>query len=548
MSESRQQKTPAEEVKDTTKQKSGPRAGVDGTSSTRTPQTAKKPFARQAATASWLAPVLSLALSYCTKQVDQAGSIFMLTIEVLFIVAGLVFGIIALFGIRKHGREGIFKPAIAGIIVSVSLILLIISLLVLGYVADKRRLRQEGEQMAINLLLNEPGWIGFTILPDTTITVVSMHDGSDAARELNACFGANVSSLIIGIFNLGGKETLTVDPSLVRLVLTDDTIEPALPIRAVLQTAREQKWIDTYSGPFKVLPGEQLTRCFVFIPHGFDMSKVVKVLVNINGQDMPVAGSYLTAEQKAKLIKSGIERWEQIRSLNQLHSHLSETRDEDILVPVANNVLLVNVGVETDGGLFEPIITVGSELPLSKQEIFSTAVDYQETIDVHVLQGFRPLAKYNKTLAKFQITELPRAPRGVPNIVITLQIDQNGRMKIQAVEEATGKDAVILVAATGTLTRSDVETMQKEALQFAKQDEEEATLIKMRNEAEFLLYMAQSVLDGKPPVSKTDRKHLMRLMADVRNHITDPRPEKLTTSTYALQNQLETVIQKMDVP
>ncbi len=562
MSESSQQKTPAEEVEDTTKQKSGPRAGVDGTSSTRAPQTAKKPFTQQAATASWLAPVLACFLSYATKPASRSGNMIMLTIEVLFIVAGLVFGIIALFGIRKHGREGILKPAIAGIIVNVSLILLVISIVVFVGVANKRRLRQEGEQIGMDAFLEYPGWYGAAMLPDAIVSIASLNDRSQAAREFNVGFTANVSVLIIGVENSAGKSTVTIDPSSLRLNLADGTVKNSLPTITVLRTAREsrEKALKEYSGPFAVPPGGQLRGRIAFVPYGFDMSKVVSISVLINGRDTLAEGAYMTGKQKTELVRLGLQVMDSsadggnmsklLRKIKSRVEPLGQTKplNENILVPVADNVLLVNVGVETYGGLFEPIITAGGELPLSEQEIFSTAADYQETINVHVLQGFRPLAKYNKTLVRFLVTELPRELRGVPKIVITLQIDQNGRMKIQAVEEAIGKDAVILVTATDRLTPSDIKTMQKEALQFAKQDEEEATLIEMRNEAELLLYMAQSVLDGKPPVSKTDRKHLMRLMTDVRNHITDPRSEQLTTSTNALMNQLDTVIQKMDVP
>ncbi|MHC4087017.1 MAG: DUF4190 domain-containing protein [Planctomycetota bacterium] len=512
MSESRQPKLPTEEVGDTTDQKSGSKAGDKVSITTPAAQTAKTPFARQAAKASWVAPLLCLSLSYLTKPASRVGNMAMVIFMLSFIVAGLVFGIIALFGIRKYGRKGILKPAIAGIIVNVLFISLIISLWVFLDVTNNRRLRQEGEQMGMDLLLNYPGWMGATFMEGAVLTVTSVDDSSEAARDLNKIFWANISHLIISLDNSAGKEDFEVNPSLVSLVLADGTIEPVLPTRQILQTAREQKqkWIDTYTGPFIVAPGEQLTACFAFIPHGFDMSKVVKAVVNINGQDMPVVGSYMAAEQKAKLIKSGIEHLEQIRSFNQFHSNQSESGDRNIFLPVADNILLVNVGVETNSAFVEPIFTAGSKLPLLQREIFSTAVDDQQTVDIHVLQGFRPLSKYNRTLSRFQITQLPRAPRGVLEIELTFDID------------------------------AEAERMRQEANRFSQQDSVEVKLIQSRNQAELMLYVAE--YDLSP--SETQRSILEGLMANVKSHLADQSPEQLIAQMYALQVHMEKITGK----
>lgn len=291
-----------------------------------TRNTAKTPFARQAAKASWVAAILCCILSFASpgggaRATDAAKGGAMLTgiIEVLLVVAGLVFGIVALLGIRKHGRKGILKPAIAGIIANAFLILLVILAMILVDAEAKRESRQQGERMGIDLLLNYPGWFGATFMADVTVTVTSVDDSSEFARELNAYFGTNISFLVIGLDNSAGRKTHRMDPSQVRLVLADGTTRRALPTRTVLQTAKrqKQKWIDIYSGPFTVRPGERLTNCCAFIPHGYDMSKVVEVFVEINGQETPVAGSYLTAEQRGQLMRRGLEYWEQMKSSNR---------------------------------------------------------------------------------------------------------------------------------------------------------------------------------------------------------------------------------------
>lgn len=542
MSELRQPKTSAEEVGNATKPQSGPEAGDDTILQSPRHKRPKIPFTRQAARASWVAPLLSLVLSYYIKPLNPTFNLLMLMVMVFFLIAGFVFGIVALFGIRKHGRKGILKPAIAGIIVNVSLISLFISLWVFFNVVDKHRLQQEGEKMGMDVFLNYPGWFGATFVEGAVLTVTSIDDMSEAAREFNTYFIANVSHLLISVDNSAGKEDFDVNPSMVRLILEDGRIENALSTRQVLQTARvdKQKWIDTYTGPFRVYPGEQLTNCIVFLPYGFDMSKVEKVIVNINGQDTSVAGSYLTAEQKAKLVKSGLEGLEHFQSLIQSNSNQSEMGDQNIFVPVADDVLLINVGIETYDALVESIFTAGSKLPLLKREIFSTAVDDQQTVDVHVLQGFRPLSKYNRTLARLQLTQLPRAPRGVPQIEITFDIDRNGLLSISAIEKSINKKASVVFLSSETINPAEAEKMRQEANRYSQQDSAEVKLIETRNQAELMLYVAEHYLLP----SLIQRSILKGLMAKVKSHLADQSPEQLISQMNALQVYMEEITGK----
>lgn len=260
------------------------------------------PFVRQAARASWVAPLLACIISYIHSLTDYKeppeGNKVIIAVLLLFIVAGLALGIIAILGTRKHGRNGIMKPAIIGIVVNLFFILLVVSL----FVGATRESSSENRQLALDAFLKYPSWYGTTKLQDTIVTVSSLNDSSQVARGLNMNFMMNVSVLFIRVDNSAGKNKLTVDPSSLRLNVADEKVQPSLPTRTVLQTAKKnkEKLLKQYSGPFQIASGEQLTQCIAFIPYGFDMSKVISISLLVDGHDILVKGAYMTSAQKAQ--------------------------------------------------------------------------------------------------------------------------------------------------------------------------------------------------------------------------------------------------------
>ncbi|RAM49305.1 MAG: molecular chaperone DnaK [Hapalosiphonaceae cyanobacterium JJU2] len=164
-----------------------------------------------------------------------------------------------------------------------------------------------------------------------------------------------------------------------------------------------------------------------------------------------------------------------------------------------DNLLLLDVtplslGIETLGEVFTKIIERNTTIPTSKSQIFSTAVDGQTSVEIHVLQGERAMAKDNKGLGKFLLTGIPPAPRGVPQIEVSFEIDVNGIMKVSAQDKGTGREQSIRITNTGGLSSNEVERMRQEAEVFAEEDRRRIEIAALKNQAENLLYSYESTL------------------------------------------------------
>lgn len=164
-----------------------------------------------------------------------------------------------------------------------------------------------------------------------------------------------------------------------------------------------------------------------------------------------------------------------------------------------DNLLLLDVtplslGIETLGEVFTKIIERNTTIPTSKSQVFSTAVDGQTSVEIHVLQGERAMAKDNKSLGKFLLTGIPPAPRGVPQIEVSFEIDVNGIMKVSAQDKGTGREQSIRITNTGGLSSNEVERMRQEAEMFAEEDRRRIELAALKNQADNLLYSYESTL------------------------------------------------------
>ncbi|MGK7942936.1 MAG: molecular chaperone DnaK [Microcystaceae cyanobacterium] len=164
---------------------------------------------------------------------------------------------------------------------------------------------------------------------------------------------------------------------------------------------------------------------------------------------------------------------------------------EDILLL---DVTPLSLGIETLGEVFTKIIERNTTIPTSRSEVFSTAADGQTSVEIHVLQGDRAMSRDNKSLGKFLLTGIPPAPRGVPQIEVTFEIDVNGILKVDAQDQGTRKEQSILISNTGGLSASDIERMQKDAERYAEQDTRRMQIIELRNQADSLFYTYQDTL------------------------------------------------------
>jgi molecular chaperone DnaK len=166
----------------------------------------------------------------------------------------------------------------------------------------------------------------------------------------------------------------------------------------------------------------------------------------------------------------------------------------DVKDVVLLDVTPLSLGVETLGGVTTVLIPRNTTIPAKKSEIFSTAADNQTTVDVHVVQGERPLARDNRTLGRFQLVGIPPAPRGVPQISVTFDIDANGILTVSAKDLASGKEQQITITATSGLNKADVERMVKEAEAHAAEDMERRQEIELRNQTDSLVYQTERML------------------------------------------------------
>ncbi|MCF8217224.1 MAG: molecular chaperone DnaK [Chlorobium sp.] len=177
------------------------------------------------------------------------------------------------------------------------------------------------------------------------------------------------------------------------------------------------------------------------------------------------------------------------------------------------DVLLLDVsplslGIETLGGVMTKLIEANTTIPTRKQEVFSTAADSQTSVEVHVLQGERPMASDNKTLGRFHLGDIPPAPRGIPQIEVTFDIDSNGILSVSAKDKATGKEQSIRIEASGKLSDAEIEKMKRDAKEHAAEDEKKKAEIEIRNTADSLIFSTEkqiAELGDKIPADKKPR-------------------------------------------
>lgn len=166
----------------------------------------------------------------------------------------------------------------------------------------------------------------------------------------------------------------------------------------------------------------------------------------------------------------------------------------DVKDVVLLDVTPLSLGIETMGGVFTKLIDRNTTIPTSKSQVFSTAADNQTAVDIHVLQGERPMSADNKTLGRFQLTDIPPAPRGVPQIEVSFDIDKNGIVNVRAKDLGTGKEQNITIKSSSGLSDDEIERMVKEAEENADADAKKKEEIEVRNEADQLVFQTEKTL------------------------------------------------------
>ncbi|MGA0106075.1 MAG: molecular chaperone DnaK [Ilumatobacteraceae bacterium] len=210
------------------------------------------------------------------------------------------------------------------------------------------------------------------------------------------------------------------------------------------------------------------------------------------------------------------------------------------------DVTPLSLGIETKGGVMTKLIERNTTIPTRRTEVFSTAEDMQPSVEIHVLQGEREMASYNKTLGKFQLVDLPPAPRGVPQIEVTFDIDANGIVHVSAKDRGTNKEQSMTITGQSSLSKDDINKMVKDAEAHAEEDKKRREEAEVRNNADSLVYQTEKVLrEQGDKLTTEDKSAVEGPLADLRSALNGSDTDTIKNATEKLMTASQAFSQKL---
>ncbi|MBI5417990.1 molecular chaperone DnaK [Candidatus Poribacteria bacterium] len=259
--------------------------------------------------------------------------------------------------------------------------------------------------------------------------------------------------------------------------------------------------------------------------------KIDRIIMVGGPTRMPVVQKFLE-DHVGKQIERGVDPMECVAMGAAIQAAILQGDIKDVLLL---DVTPLSLGIETLGSVFTKLIERNTTIPTRKSQIFSTAADNQPAVSIHVLQGEREMATDNKTLGRFDLVGIPLAPRGVPQIEVTFDIDANGIVHVSAKDLGTGKEQKIRIESTGGLSKEEIEKMVKNAEAHAAEDKKRKEEVEVRNQADSLIYSVQkSLTEYGDKITADDKSKIETCIADLKKAIESNNVDAIKKATEAL--------------